>query len=318
MFNKTHSCAALLLAAAVPATALADFSFYLGVGGGGSRIERDDINLDFKVITTNVINGFGPYSSGAALTPGGIFSADPFPRVNDPAGTDFAWKVFGGARYGRHLGLEVGYIDLGEAEDSFEYLIPEIRRNASNPNPPPTFIPGDLTRPDQDRQIEVETAIDGMLVAAMGYLPVGERFELFGKVGLIRWDRKTQVLERVLEFTPVSQPGAPDTRLYTGGRDPVTGEPLESFVLSGPGKNLFTCFPSPVSDGSGGQQPRALDAECSGLLPNRSDSGTDLALGFGVNIKASENVALRAEFEWFDIKGTDLTYAATLSLVFGF
>lgn len=307
MFNKTHSCVALLLAVAVPATAMADFSFYLGVGGGGSRVERDDIDLDFKVVTTGVIAGAAPYDFASQLTPTGVFAADPFTNVSNPQGTDFAWKVFGGARYGKHLGLEVGYIDLGEAEDSFASVVPQIRRTS-----------GDLTRPEQDRQIEVETAIDGVLVSAMGYLPLGERFELFGKIGLLRWDQTTQVLERTIEITPVNQPVAPDTLLYTGGRDPITGGPLEDFALSGAGQNLFTCFPSPVTDGNGGSQPRPLDAQCADLLPKGSDSGTDLALGVGVNVKASESVALRAEFEWFDIKGSDLTWAATVSLVFGF
>lgn len=291
MFNKTHTCTALLLAAAVPATALADFSFYLGVGGGGARIERDDINLDYQVLTNNLLPTQTPPD-------------DPFFTVSDPQGSDFGWKVFGGVRYGANLGLEVGYIDMGEADDGFDYVIPALD--------------GFRPRPETDRQIDVVTEIDGVTISAIGFLPVGERFELFGKAGVIRWDRKTQVLHRSLEFTPVQQPFVPDTLLYTGGRDPITGEPLAPLVTSGEGQNGFACFPTPIPDGEGGAALRQPEAGCSDLLPKASDSGTDLALGFGVNIKASENVALRAEFEWFDIKGTDLAWAATMSIVFGF
>lgn len=291
MFNKTHTCTALLLAAALPATALADFSFYLGVGGGGARVDRDDINLDYKVVTNN-------------LFPGTPAPNDPFISVSDPQGSDFSWKIFGGVRYGANLGLELGYIDMGEADDGFDYVIPAIG--------------GLRPRPETDRQIDVVTEIDGVTASLIGFLPVGERFELFGKAGVIRWDRKTQVLHRTLEFTPVQQPFVPDTLLYTGGRDPITGEPLAPVVTSGANQNAFACFPTPVADGEGGAMPRQPEAACSDLLPRRSDSGTDLALGFGVNIKASENVALRAEFEWFDIKGTDLAWAATMSIVFGF
>lgn len=303
MFNKIHCCTTLLLAVAIPTTALADFSFYLGVGGGGSRIERDDIDLNYKVVTTNVTVPSPEFPAGGPSP----YEADPFFNVSNPSGTDFAWKVFAGTRYGSNFGLEAAYLDLGEADDSFGYVVPPIAPVGGQPQ-----------RPETDRQVEVLTAIDGFTVSAIGFLPVGERFELFGKVGLIRWDRATQVLNRSLEFTPIQQPFVPDTRLYSGDRDPITGGPLQNFVLSGEGQNLFTCFPSPISDGNGGSQQRPLDAQCADLLPKRSDSGTDLALGLGVNIKASESVALRAEFEWFDIDGSDLTYAATVSLVFSF
>ena len=51
---------------------------------------------------------------------------------------------------------------------------------------------------------------------------------------------------------------------------------------------------------------------------NSSDSGTDLAVGAGVSIKASERVSMRAELEWFDVANTSLAWAGTVSLVFGF
>jgi len=309
MLKIKQSCLATLLAVALPSAALADFSYYLGIGGGGSRIERDDIDLNYKVVTTSPTGG--PVALGAppfSAAEGPPYAADPFIQVKDPSGTDFAYKLFAGVRYGANLGFEAGYIDLGTAEDGFDYIIPAIFR-----------ANGDFIRPALDRQITVETAIDGFQFYAVGFLPLGERFELFGKIGLIAWDRETKVLEKIMAFTPISQPGIPDTRLFSGGRDPGDPSlPSEPFVLSGEGQNLFSCFPSPVSDGEGGAQPRVLDAQCSNLLPRRSDSGTDLALGFGLNIKASENVAMRAEFEWFDIKGTSLTWASTISLVFSF
>ncbi|MCC5794063.1 MAG: outer membrane beta-barrel protein [Chromatiales bacterium] len=293
----------LALAAALPSAALAEISFYAGIGGGGSRIERDDINLDFKVVTDNApVFVDPPFTTGD-----GPFDADPFIRVDNFNGTDFAWKLFAGARFGPNLGVEAGYINLGEAEYAVEYIVPAMTRTLGTTNQD--------WRPQQDRQVDVKTKIEGFQLYGVGFLPLNDQIELFGKIGLLFWDRSTVIFDQRLAEEPVDQPFLPDIQLYTGGRNP-DGTPATDFIRGGPDQNLFACFPANTTEGGGGVRPIA--PECNSLLPSRSDSGTDLALGFGLQIKASERVALRSEFEWFDIKGSDTTWAATVSIVFGF
>ena len=112
----------------------------------------------------------------------------------------------------------------------------------------------------------------------MGYLPLGETVELFAKVGLLHWNQDTRILDRVGAIEPVDQPGIPEILLSD----------------------------DPTPDGISFQSISA------------SDSGTDLAAGAGVILRASEHVSMRAELEWFDISNTSLAWAGTMSLVFNF
>ena len=77
-------------------------------------------------------------------------------------GTDTAFKIFGGYMFNRHFGLEAAYVDLGEASYSGNF--------------------GGL--PVTGGRVEVS----GMNISALGALPIGERFSLFGKIGLFMWD----------------------------------------------------------------------------------------------------------------------------------
>ena len=267
MINYKHFCLAAL-ATALPVTAMADFSSYLGVGMGGSRVERNDVNLTFSEYTTGTILADPPFN----------VQNPPIERLNltDPSASSFSFKVFGGVRYGRYLGVELGYVNLGRADDGSSFEIPAITASA---------IPL-LVRPLQDRQIDVETKIDGFQGYAVGFLPLGEQIELFAKVGLIRWDADVRVIDRIGAVFPVDQPGIPEIL--------ASGE-LVNRVLEDD-------TPDGVSFSS----------------ESASETGTDIAAGAGIQIKASERVSLRAELEWFDIDGTSLTWTGNVGLVFGF
>lgn len=246
------------LATVLPAVALADISAYFGVGMGGSRVERDDINLSFDEFTTNAV-GLPPYDVGTVRETRAI--------VDDPAGTDFAFRVFGGVRFGSYLGVEAAYLNLGEAKDGFPIILPPI-----------FSTPTALFRPQQDRQIDVETKIDGYQLSLVGFLPLNDQIELFGRLGAVRWDRDTLIIDRIGVLRPeTSQPAIPEILL--------TGEEPDGIT--------FTAL-------------------------RNSDDGTDLAVAAGIQIKASERVSMRAEVEWLDIDGTSLTVTGMVSLVFGF
>ena len=67
--------------------------------------------------------------------------------------SDTAFKVFGGYQFIKYLGVELEYIDGGTAED-----------------------------------FGLKVDVSGFNLSLMGILPVGERFDLFAKLGMIAWD----------------------------------------------------------------------------------------------------------------------------------
>jgi OOP family OmpA-OmpF porin len=67
--------------------------------------------------------------------------------------SDTAFKVYGGYRFFKFFGVEGSYVDFGSPEDSGFTIEP-----------------------------------DGWDAFAVGVLPIGERFEVFGKLGLLWWD----------------------------------------------------------------------------------------------------------------------------------
>ena len=77
-------------------------------------------------------------------------------------GTDTAFKIFGGYMFNRHFGLEAAYVDLGEASYSGNFI----------------------GLPVTGGRVEVS----GVNISALGALPIGERFSVFGKIGLFMWD----------------------------------------------------------------------------------------------------------------------------------
>jgi OOP family OmpA-OmpF porin len=81
----------------------------------------------------------------------------------DDSGT--TWKILGGYRFMKYFGAEVEYIDGGDAEDSF--------REEEGPY----FAEADVT-----------ISLSGWNASAVGILPLGEKFSVFGKLGFIMWD----------------------------------------------------------------------------------------------------------------------------------
>ena len=77
-------------------------------------------------------------------------------------GKDTGFKLYGGYRVNRHFALEAGYVDLGEVgyRGTFTGL------------------------PVTNGQIETS----GLNLSAVGIVPIGQSFSLFGKVGLFLWE----------------------------------------------------------------------------------------------------------------------------------
>lgn len=269
MFTFKHFCLAAVVTA-LPATAMADISYYLGAGVGGSRLERDDINISFD-----------QYTSGTSVItdpPYNVPYREQAVTVQDPEGTDFTFKVFAGARFGTYLGVEAGYINMGEPSDAYAFEIPAIFSTAANLQ----------VRPLQERQIDVETKLDGFQGYLVGFWPLTDTIEVFGKVGLLAWNQDTLIVDRIGVLTPVDQPGVPEIILCPAGPT----EPDGTCAVAPDGTSFYSLA--------------------------SSDDGTDLALGAGINLKASERVTMRAELEWYDIDNASLAWSGSVSLVFGF
>jgi OmpA-OmpF porin, OOP family len=115
--------------------------------------------------------GAGIYLGGALgqatfkewCTTGGTANAS----FNSCKDTDTAWKLLGGYRFNRHFAIEASYIEWGEVTANVNLGLP------------PTVI-------------EVAASQHSYGLAAVGTLPLGERFELFGKAGFLQNEQESR------------------------------------------------------------------------------------------------------------------------------
>ncbi|HSG75465.1 MAG TPA: outer membrane beta-barrel protein [Burkholderiales bacterium] len=90
-------------------------------------------------------------------------------------GKDSGNKFFGGYQFSRNLGLELAYADLGKATYSGTFLgIPVTGGTAKT---------------------------TGLNFSAVGTMPLNEKFELFGKIGLFAWESKASDVTGGLPFS---------------------------------------------------------------------------------------------------------------------
>lgn len=78
-------------------------------------------------------------------------------------GDDSAWKAFGGFRFMKFFAIEGGFIDFGSIDD---------------------VLPGN----------SLEVDLDGWNAVAVGTIPIGRNFEIFGKAGIIYWESDTTIV----------------------------------------------------------------------------------------------------------------------------
>jgi hypothetical protein len=142
----------LCLASMQPAVAAeVQPGFYIGVGGGESSFDLEKSELDYVVRTALA-------SQGLFLTSGSSTFED----------SDTSLALFAGYRFNPYIAVEGGYIDLGAAE----------YRSAGTVNPP-----GPIVSLPTTMNIDVES--NGFTIAGLGSLPIGEVFELHGRLGLL-------------------------------------------------------------------------------------------------------------------------------------
>jgi OOP family OmpA-OmpF porin len=126
----------ILVVAAIPASAIEN-GFYIGGSIGGSSLEVRDIDEELGDLR---------FSDGDT----GWFSDG-----------DTGYKLFAGFRFMNFLGVEAGYVDLGE--------------------------PNDVVAESEDEAVHVQIGLKGWDAFAVGFLPIGP-VDLFAKVGVVSWD----------------------------------------------------------------------------------------------------------------------------------
>jgi len=134
---------------------------------------------------------------------------------SDFSASDSGEKVYGGFTFGKFFRLEASYLDLGSPDDSVAGI---------------------------DVKTDI-TAWDGFAVLA---IPLGKRFEVFGKAGYVLWKTKTDL----------------------------------SGAISG----------------------------------SEDDDGTDTAYGVGVALKLGEHLAIRGEYEQFDLENVNSLDVTSIGL----
>jgi OmpA-OmpF porin, OOP family len=113
------------------------------------------------VASGGVLAQAGPYVGGALgqsklkdWCTGGTFTG-----CDD---SDTSWKLLGGYRFNRYVGVEASYIDWGEVSARF----------------------------NTGAQVAAKQHSYGL--AAVGAVPLGDRFELFGKAGFLKTEQETR------------------------------------------------------------------------------------------------------------------------------
>ena len=102
-------------------------------------------------------------------------------RVDD---TDTAWKLFGGYQFNRYFAVEGGYADLHNDPDK-KTTFAGVSDGTGT---------GFMSLPDGPVSVDINN-IAGFFAAAVGSLPLTDRFALSGKVGLICWEAEQTTLD---------------------------------------------------------------------------------------------------------------------------
>ena len=173
------STSLLLATLLVTPVAMADNGFYVGAGLGGARVELDMIENNLLPEPTNPPN------------------SDTIDGTNFGA-SSFVFKGFAGYKFIDYFAVELGYVDLGEAEDNFCFL------NSSGQCAPDPGLAQTILNNSNPWTVTAE--IQGWTLEAVGILPIAERWDLFMKLGLFSWDSTLTALDEV-----VVSPGRPSS-----------------------------------------------------------------------------------------------------------
>lgn len=146
----------MVLATATATSQAEGNGFYFGITGGQAKADLNKAEFDDLVAAVFADEGAPVLSGSSAL---------------DDKDTSFS--LFGGYRFSQYFAVEAGYIDFG----TYEY------RSSGTVNPP-----GPVTSAPASYSVDFE--VKGFTAAALGAVPLGEKFDLHGQLGLLFADTK--------------------------------------------------------------------------------------------------------------------------------
>jgi len=145
--------AGLVLGGAAPAVHAQGPGFYLGAGYGITSVDTSNMEIAEGMVAADP-------------------TYDPYPSVNADT-EDTGWKIYLGYQFNDYFAVEVEYADLGSYHGSYEATFTDPYYGEYG------FENGTF-----------HGSADGYGVSAVGLLPLNDRFELFGKVGVFKWKAK--------------------------------------------------------------------------------------------------------------------------------
>jgi hypothetical protein len=172
-------------AAAEPA-----MGWYLGASGGSAKHDVSKGGAQDSIAVGFDLGGLG----------GGIVSV---PRTSLETDEDSTgWRGLAGYRFNRYLAAELEYLDFGTSNIHETFVVEDLL-----PFPaPPLTIENDFT-----------TDVSGPALSALGILPVGERFELLLRVGVLFADSKVRTGHGELAFSAFPDSATYGDRVLIGG-----------------------------------------------------------------------------------------------------
>ncbi len=142
-----------------------------------------------------IITAFANAIAHAADDDSGLYVGAGVGEANNKSGefdgSDTAFRVFGGYAFSKHFALELAYVDAG-------------------------------TQDDRIGDVEVTNESSGVIVSALGAVPIGPIVSLYGKVGYAFYDATSTVRLGSLQETDSGS-----------DEDPVSGVGVELAVLRG-------------------------------------------------------------------------------------
>ena len=215
---RRHAFSALLVTVAAVAPAAHAADWYVGGSIGGTYIDVSSSEIEQAF---RVDDDF--VATGTSLDD-----------------TDVGWKAYVGYRLFPVLSVEGAYVDLGEA--TFRTTIVEA--------PPPfdSITPFD---------IRARAAADGPQLTVLAHLPLTDRLEVLGRVGMFRW--KADFRERIAET------GATRVDLSEDDIDLVYGLGVQLALNDSFGTRIEWERMEGVGEGVGGRSGRDVDFFSVGL-----------------------------------------------------
>lgn len=183
--------------------------FYLGGSLGYSHLDEEVRGP--VIFSSSPITTAPSYITFTTLFPPGPVFSPTITSTTDLDDEDIGWKLYGGYIFNKYFNLEVGYVDLGDAE-----LNEELTVSSTLPAPIGTI----LTSIGSHAIAEVT----GFTFTAVIKYPLLEKLSVFGKVGAFFWQTDTTVSTSIDSQPPIFSSGFSDALSFEdNGSDVMFG-----------------------------------------------------------------------------------------------